>query len=253
MYTETEGIVFRQTKIINGRRMILLFSRRYGKISAGTSVTEKGKGKAALALRPFVYGRYDLAKTRENYFINGGDVLRSHFAIGGDVDKYMAASYIMELTEKLLPEEAPAPELFSLLLDFLDAMEKRKQKFGTLVLAYQAKALRSCGSFPRLDACVSCGGEEQLCAVGIKEGGALCKSCVPEIYENDRLIYNAEFDIVNILRFLSEQPLDKIAGLALEEGAEKTLRMLLSAWTEEYLGVGRLKSEGFFPEPEKSY
>ena len=45
MITETEGIVLRQTKISGGRRMILIFTKQYGKISAGTSLNEKGKGK----------------------------------------------------------------------------------------------------------------------------------------------------------------------------------------------------------------
>ncbi|MDD2217931.1 MAG: recombination protein O N-terminal domain-containing protein, partial [Eubacteriales bacterium] len=54
----------KQTKATNGRRMIVLFSKKYGKISAGTGITEKGKGKSALAMRPFTFGRYELYKSR---------------------------------------------------------------------------------------------------------------------------------------------------------------------------------------------
>ncbi len=63
MLTDTEGIVLRQVKTSYGRRMILLFSKKYGKISAGTGINERGKGKSSLALRPFTYGRYELFKT----------------------------------------------------------------------------------------------------------------------------------------------------------------------------------------------
>ncbi|MDD4367176.1 MAG: recombination protein O N-terminal domain-containing protein, partial [Eubacteriales bacterium] len=62
MYTDTEGIILRQTKTVNGRRMVLLFSKKYGKISAGTGISEKGRSKAALAMRPFAYGRYEIFK-----------------------------------------------------------------------------------------------------------------------------------------------------------------------------------------------
>ena len=55
MITDTEGIVLRQTKTVAGRRMILLFSRKFGKISVGTSAAEGGKNKSALAARPFTY------------------------------------------------------------------------------------------------------------------------------------------------------------------------------------------------------
>ena len=77
MLTDTEGIVLRQVKTSYGRRMILLFSKKYGKISAGTSIAERGKNKSSLALRPFTYGRYELFKNRDSYNINSADVLKA--------------------------------------------------------------------------------------------------------------------------------------------------------------------------------
>ena len=50
MLTDTEAIVLRQVKTSYGRKMILLFSKRYGKISAGTSIGEKGRSKAMFTL-----------------------------------------------------------------------------------------------------------------------------------------------------------------------------------------------------------
>ena len=46
MRTDTEGIVLRETKTSYNRRMILLFSKDYGKISAGTSLGERSKSKS---------------------------------------------------------------------------------------------------------------------------------------------------------------------------------------------------------------
>ena len=67
MITDTEGIVLRQVKAPGGRRMITLFSQKFGKISVGTSLNEGGRTKAALAVRAFSYGRYELFKNRESY------------------------------------------------------------------------------------------------------------------------------------------------------------------------------------------
>ena len=58
MKFETEGIVLKQIKTVGGRRMIVLLSARYGKISAGSRINEGGRNKSALAMRPFTYGRY---------------------------------------------------------------------------------------------------------------------------------------------------------------------------------------------------
>ena len=60
MVTDTEGIVLRQTKALGGRRMITLFSKKYGKISVGTSLNEGGRNKTALAVKAFAYGKYEL-------------------------------------------------------------------------------------------------------------------------------------------------------------------------------------------------
>ena len=95
MYTDTEAVVLRQTKTLNGRRMITIFSQKYGKIGAGTSISEKGKNKSALALRPFCYGRYELFKGRETFNIQGAEVIESFYSLGEDVDKYFAASYAL--------------------------------------------------------------------------------------------------------------------------------------------------------------
>ena len=103
MLTDTEGIVLRQVKTSYGRRMILLFSKKYGKISAGTSLGEKGRNKTSLALRPFTYGRYELFKNRDSYNINGADILKSYYKIGEDVDKYMNGAYAVSYTHLTLP------------------------------------------------------------------------------------------------------------------------------------------------------
>ena len=140
--------------------MITVLTKRYGKISAGTSINEGGKNKSALALRPFSYGRYDLFKNKDNYNINGAEAIQSFFAIGEDMDRYMNACYVLELTDRLLPEEQPAPAYFNLLLDYFTEIEKRKRSFGTLTIAYQMKILGLCGCAPVLKCCSRCGKEQ---------------------------------------------------------------------------------------------
>ena len=136
MYLNSAGIIFRQTKTASGRRMILLFTAKYGKLSVGTSMTEKGKSRSSLALRPFTYGNYQIFQGRNYYNLDRAETIRSYYGIGEDIDKYMAAAYILELTEKVVPEEAAQPGVFHLLIGFLEELEQRKKQHLTLVLAY---------------------------------------------------------------------------------------------------------------------
>ena len=252
MITDTEGIVLRQVRTVGGRRMILLFSRKFGKINVGTSINEGGKNKSALAVRPFTNGRYELFKGRESYNLNSGQVLQSFYRIGEDLDKYMAASYVLELTEKLLPEEMAQPRLYQLLLDFLGEMEQREKKHGTLVMAYLVKALDILGTMPCLNQCTACGcgGSEHLHLFSVEEGGMLCDACGQQLRkENGRaLIYEINFGIVDILKYFQKHPLSDFRRLALEEKTLEKLQHILRQYLAYHLDVKELKSEGFFSE-----
>ena len=243
MYAETEGIVLKQIKIAGGRRMLVVFTKRYGKISAGTSIGEGGKNRAALALRPFTYGKYQINKKGNYYHINGCETMSSHYSIGEDIDKYLCASFGMEFTEKLLPEEAPAPKLFVLLTEFLDMMEKRTKKYETLLVAYQMKALQISGSAPRLDNCVLCGTEDNLTGFSVSDGGIVCESCKTLPDSKERLIYDTKFGIVNVIKFLKQSPLSQLENLALDDDTLEWIKRILKSYIEYHLDISCLKSE----------
>ena len=245
MLTDTEGIVLRQVKTSYGRRMILLFSKKYGKISAGTGLNERGKGKSSLALRPFPYGRYELFKNRDSYNINGAEVLKSYYGIGEDVDKYMNGAYVLEFTERVLAEEVPSPGIFSLLIDFFDLLENRDKGIGTLVLAYQTKVFRYTGVMPQLERCAICGEEKPAFKFSVEEGGVICRDCF-QAMENlgpHALIYDIKFGILDILKYFTVNPLKKLENIALKEDAGKLLQEIIREYAAYYLDVSDLKSE----------
>ncbi|MGI6732970.1 MAG: DNA repair protein RecO [Anaerovoracaceae bacterium] len=245
MYAETEGIVLKQTKIANDRRMLVIFTKRYGKISAGTSISERRKGRSALALRPFAYGKYQINKSGDNYHINDCEIISSHFSLGDDIDKFFCASYGMEFTDKLLPEEAAAPKLFSLLREFLDMMEKRTKKYDTLLVAYLVKALALNGNSPLLDTCALCGSEENLTGFSVADGGTVCESCRLRADDKEQLIYEAGFDIVGVIQFLTQRPLSQLENLALDDGILEWIKRVLRSYIEYHLDIRCLKSEEF--------
>lgn len=245
MLTDTEGIVLRQVKTSYGRRMILLFTKKYGKISAGTGINERGKGKSSLALRPFTYGRYELFKNRDSYNINGADVLKSYYAIGEDVDKYMNGAYVLEFTERVLEEGVPAPGIFSLLIDFFDLLETRDRGIGTLVLAYQTKVFRYAGVMPQLDRCAVCGREKPAAGFSIEDGGIICEDCRREMENLERhaLIYDVRFGILDILKYFTANPLKKLENIALKGDAGRQLQKIIREYAAYYLDAADLKSE----------
>lgn len=250
MYLNSEGIIFRQTKATGGRKMILLFTKKYGKISVGSSMGDKGKAKSSLALRPFTYGNYQIFQGKTYYNLDKADTIRSFYGIGEDLDKYMYASYVLELTEKLVPEELPQPAVFDLLIDFMGELETRKRKYETLVMAYEVKLLRILGMFPELPQCVSCGRKDQLEFFSVSEGGMMCRECVEKLNTSgqDSLIYETKFGIVDILNYFAANPLKSFEKIALEDNVAGQLQMILKNYISFHFDVGELKSESIFSE-----
>ena len=244
-YTAMEGIVFRQTKTLNNRRMILLFSDEQGKISAGTSISENGKSKSALAMRPFTLSRFNIIENKGYFNIKSADTIKSYYKIGEDLDKFSNASYIMEFTEKLLPENVAVPKLFSLLRTYLDILEVRKKSFSTVTIAYMVKAMQISGVAPQLDKCIACAEANEPAYFHIGEGGFLCKNCAGTDRNNsfDKLLYKVNFDIVNVLNFLMDNPLKRVEKLELNPDMAKILQEIIKEYSAYHLDIGNIKSE----------
>lgn len=250
MLTDSEGIVLRKIKTSYNRQMLLLFTKKFGKISAGTSINERGKSKSSLALRPFTYGRYEIFKNRDNFNVNGAEVLKSYYKIGENVDKYMNGAYALEFTEKVLEEGAPAPEIFTNFIDFLNVLENREKGIGTLVLAYQIKVFRCAGVMPEVNCCTVCGKPIDRAYFSVEHGGAVCKECgdhiVKESAENSEphsLIYSDDFDIIGIIRYFVANPLKKLENMALNRKSGEIMQRLVREYAEYYLDVSDIKSE----------
>lgn len=246
MRVETDGMVLRQSAAVAGRKMIVLFTKEFGKISAGAPAAERGRNRSGLVLSPFTVCRYNLYRKGTSFSMTSAEVVKSYFSIGEDIDKYMAGSLVLEFTDKVLQEGEKAPAMYSLLVEFFEELSLRNSRYETLVLAYQVKVLRILGLMPGLDTCVNCSSSEEPAAFSIADGGVICRSCYEEEYKQDNsgLIYKLDFDIVNILKFFIKHPLKDLRRLALKgemlEGVTEIIRKFISC----HLDINSLKSEG---------
>ena len=258
MLADSTGIILRRINATSGRKMLSIFTQKYGKISAGTSISEKSsKGKATLSLNRFTYGRYEIFRSRDFYNVNSGEVVKSFFRIGEDPDKYFAASFALELTDKALPEKLPQPKLLNELVDFLGTLEDRSKGFITLVIAYEIKLLDAVGMLPNLDECVVCGSKpddaKRLRHFSVEDGGMICDECMREIEQEiaqnsksrakPRLIYSPKFDIVNIIKYFSKRPISAFGNIMLDAETEEELYKILREYISYHMDVGTLKSE----------
>lgn len=65
---------------------------------------------------------------------------------------------------------------------------------------------------------------------------------------NEKLIYDLNFDIVDVLKYFSKNPLKSLENLALDDGLTLTLQTVLKKYVSHHLDIKNLKSEGFLIE-----
>ena len=248
MIINTEGIVLRQRKIANNRRMIVLFTKQYGKLSAGTSINEKSRSKAALALRPFTFADYDIFRGRETYSINSASVQKSFYSIGEDLDRFMAASVFIEYLDKVLGEEEPVPKLFDLSLQFLESVSRSGKNSETLLYAFIFKSLSLLGVAPETGCCVNCGrspdefGVNGIRSFSVTGGGLICEDCeASEKTAGNSLIYRPSFDIIGVFRYFGAKPLATFERAGLKPEVAAGIREILAEYISRYLGADVLR------------
>lgn len=243
MLITTEGIVLKQNKIAGNRRMIVLFTKDYGKISAGTSLNERSKGRSALALRPFTYAEYEIYKNRGYYNINGASVRKSFYAIGEDIDRFMAASHVIEYLNLSLEEEQYRPRMFELTIEFLDAVTRAtKSSCQTMVYAYIFKTLGMQGIMPELRQCVNCGKPldqmKRPIRFSVSGGGILCGDCSgEEKADPNALIFEPDFDIVEVIQYMTKSPLETFGRVTLKKNVQRELGRILAEYLDYYLNI----------------
>ncbi|MBI4719086.1 MAG: DNA repair protein RecO [Planctomycetes bacterium] len=94
------------------------------------------------------------------------------------LDRLYAAQYVAEVTAHLTEDWDPHPGLFDALAAVLAELN-RSQTVLPAVVEFQAALLMEVGSWPRFDACVSCGRVGDLTYFSSFEGGMICRHCEP--------------------------------------------------------------------------
>ncbi|MCG8483917.1 MAG: DNA repair protein RecO [Clostridia bacterium] len=240
MVIQTNGIVLKQIKTGNDRRIIVLFSQKLGKVSVASTTTYHTKSKSSAILQPFNYGKYMLYQSKDIYNMNQGEVIKSFYKIGEDIDKYACSSYILEFTDKILAEHQPDNKIFNLLLDFLNVIESRKKDYLMIVRAYEIKALSYNGIMPQFLECIRCG-DKNTKDFSIVEGSLLCESC----RDNNTLILSLDHIIIEVMKYIEQHSIKELEKLSLDKMVLKKLNTFMQLYLKHHMEINNMKSVNF--------
>ncbi|GIV18809.1 MAG: DNA repair protein RecO [Armatimonadota bacterium] len=185
-----QAIVLRRRSLGEADKVLTLFTREMGKLSAIAKGSRKPTSKLAGATETCVRARFHLAQGKTFWIVTQASVERARARLHRLLVNATAALYACELVDCLLEEGVPEEDLFDLLSGTLDELESSERPMWTLCLLENAILLQQ-GYTPVLDTCARCGkpvDAEQIAFLP-GAGGVLCAACV-----------RAENNVVNLSR-----------------------------------------------------
>lgn len=180
----TDALVIRTVDVFESSRVLTLFTRDLGKVSALAKGARRLKSPFQssldlLALCDIVV----LHKASDALDLLTEAVLIERFdSLRRDLAAYYAAQFVAELLDALTDPHDPHPTLF-------DAATVTLRHLGDpffrprRVLRFELACLREVGMMPALEDCVHCGSKVddrgESIAFGLSMGGVLCAACRP--------------------------------------------------------------------------
>ncbi|MGE5325862.1 MAG: DNA repair protein RecO [Deltaproteobacteria bacterium] len=177
---ETEAIVLRTYRLGEADKIVSLFARQMGRLRAVAAGARRTKSRYGSTLEPLSYIRLWVfeRENRDLLRINSAELLESFFDMQKDYRVQVAAQYVAEVAEQLLPEREVNERAFRLLMVVLKAL-KRTGEVNRPLLYFNYWLLRLGGFLPELEVCGACGRSMEGLAAFYSEGSEnlLCSNC----------------------------------------------------------------------------
>jgi len=233
---KAEGLILRLTDFSETSRIVVVFTRAFGKISALAKGGRRLKGPFESAL--------DLLSACRIVFLrkssSGLDLLTEAQLIERfrpqerDLTCFYAGYYVAELLLSLTEEYDPHPELYDAARDALRAFSSA-ESLMTQVLRFELVLLREIGQLPDFEACAACGAlltEGKTFGYWVSQGGLICPSCQRPEYSPIAI----HAGTAAILRKLSADADPTWQRLQLTEQQRKEARHVTTAAISHILG-----------------
>lgn len=234
----TEGIVLRRRDFGESDRILVLFTRKLGRISGIAKGARKPSSRISGHLELFMCSSFLISRGRNLHLITQAEVIESFDGLRNDLTGIGTGSYIVELVDAVTYEEGSNLKLYSLLETTLKALESGEDS-AILVHYFELHLLGLMGFRPELFICVECGKDitEQDQFLSGELGGVVCPSCAPKI--TGAGIRPVSAKILKYMRHFQRSSLQDLLALNIPDdiktGLEESIRYYLTHTLEGHL------------------
>ena len=237
MLYKTEGIVLKSMEYQEADKIVTIFTKDYGKITAIAKGVRKTKSKFGSSLEILTHSVFLFYKGRNIDIVSQTEILESFFSTSKEVIKFAFAANCVEVVNKLTEEREINIGLFNLLKEVLHYLRKTDDP-KLLTLSFKWQTMSILGYRPSLDHCCRCNKsieDQKEMRFNIKEGGLVCNHCIAEDKEGS---INVSLYFVKLLRKILITHLSTISNATIPDNKMKELEKI----TNLYIGYHSEKS-----------
>ncbi len=228
-----EGIVIRKKDFGEADKILTIYTRGRGRITAFAPGARKVTSRKTSATELFTHGYYFFHKGKNMDVITEWEILNTFYQLRDDLNKAALAFYMAELLNAFLVDGQPHYPTYRLFLESMSLLSRAKENHELWVRAFEVKALNHHGFGPELYQCASCTNPlsvEKYFQVG--HGGTVCRDCFEDglLLTEDQLLFirklaRLNWNELSRLRYEDHQLIDseKILAHYLRETLEKEL------------------------------
>lgn len=182
MHLDLSALVVRSVDYKETDRILTLLTDQNGLMTVKAQGCRRKNSPLAASTQLLVYSQMTLFEYRDYYTVKEAVAQDQFLGVRQDLAKLALGSYFAEVAQCVGTEGEAAPELLSLVLNSLYALDKLKKPLELVRAAFDLRCMVLSGYAPLLDACAVCGlAEPREPRLNLREGVLHCKGCGGEV------------------------------------------------------------------------
>jgi DNA repair protein RecO (recombination protein O) len=182
MYITTQGLILRETNYKEADKILTVLTREFGKRTVKARGCRRKTSKLTAGTQLLVYSDMTLYERQERYLLHEVAVLEQFWGLRRDIVLLALASYFAEILEAVAQEGVPHPELLSLILNSMYALDTLGKPPRQVKAVFELSLMCLTGYEPRVDACAVCGEENPVAPrLSLREGVLHCATCRAQV------------------------------------------------------------------------
>lgn len=232
---KTKGINIRSVKVGEADKIITIFSRELGKISAIAKGARKLTSKFGGRLEVFSYNDYLLASGKSLYIVSQVETIESFWPLREQEKTLKTAGYIARLLNAATEPEHKIPALFDLTILSLHLL-KEGADAEVVRKVFEVRLMEIEGFFPNISGCVKCKKkvtrEPKEAAFNLILGGLTCSAC-SKIVSGGIVV---PYKLVKFVQEMKTAGLENIKNATIDPKDIEGLDLVLKPYISEHIG-----------------